>query len=97
MMIQSQLQVWSCKKEPQIKMELESTGPWELSLMRALPYKDHILWCLNTNLKKLGGWDLKKYLEDLATKSGETLGLKVEKPKLNSHIDNHMEYLNVNF
>lgn len=57
-------------------MELESIGPWVLLLMRAPPHKNHILWCLNTNLEKLGGWDLKSYLEDLATKSEETLGVK---------------------
>lgn len=78
-------------------MELESTGPWILSLMRAPLHKNHMLWCLNTNLKKLGGWVLKSYLEDLATKSGETLGLKEEKPKFNSCTDNHMECLNINF
>lgn len=96
-MFQSQLGVWSCKKKPQIKMELESIGPWVLSLMRAPPHKNHMLWCLNTNLKTLSGWDLKSYLEDSATKSGETLGLKVEKTKFNSRIDNHMECLNANF
>lgn len=78
-------------------MELESIEPWVLSLMRAPPHKNHMSRCLNTNLKTLSGWDLKSYPEDSATKSGETLGLKVEKTKFTSHIDNHMECLNVNF
>lgn len=43
-MFQSQPQVWSCAKEPQ--MELESTEPWILSLRRAL-HRNHILYCLN--------------------------------------------------
>lgn len=45
-MFQSQPQVWNCKKEPQMKMELESTEPWILSLM-STPDRNHILYCLN--------------------------------------------------
>ena len=45
-MFQSQPQVWNRKKEPQMKMELESTEPWILSLMSAL-YRNHLLYCLN--------------------------------------------------
>ena len=45
-MFQSQPQVWNRKKEPQMKMELESTEPWILSLMSA-QYRNHLLYCLN--------------------------------------------------
>lgn len=57
-------------------MELELIGFWVFLLMRVFSYKNYILWCFNINFEKLGGWDLKLYLEDLVIKLEEILGVK---------------------